>query len=169
MPASTEPRAAQLSVEDQGAIMALLDIPRDAIKFEELNEAVAQTQEVLLRVAQYSQAIQNGQMLCDHPHQIIDLQWQITDLWKMQFLLLQCDYTEMEQRIQIPMNELDEATRRPAAAGTRKELREELEEMTRDARHSAEKVRGLRMQLANALTLAAWGAPAAPQAVEGRG
>jgi hypothetical protein len=41
--------------------------------------------------------------------------------------------------------------------------------MTRDARQSGEEVRGLRTQLANALTLAALAAPAAPQAPEGRG
>jgi hypothetical protein len=41
--------------------------------------------------------------------------------------------------------------------------------MTYDAQQSEEEVRGLRTQVANALTLAAWAAPAAPHAPEDRG
>jgi hypothetical protein len=41
--------------------------------------------------------------------------------------------------------------------------------MTRDARQSGEEVRGLRMQFANALTLAARAVPAASQTPEDRG
>jgi len=41
--------------------------------------------------------------------------------------------------------------------------------MTWDAQQSREEVQGLRMQLANALTLAGSMAPAAPQAPEDRG
>jgi len=164
-----EPRAALVSIEDEGAIMALLDIQRDAIRFEELNEAFAQTQVVLMRVAQYSQPIQEVQMVCEHPQQIIDLQRQITYLQTKQFEPPQYVHIGMEQQIRILTNEQDEVRRRPAAAGTDKELREELAVMTRDAHQSGEEVRGLRTQLANALTLAARAAPAAPQAPEDRG
>ena len=63
-----------MSVEDQGAIMALLTIQRDAMGFEELTEAFAQTEQVLMRVVQYSEPIHEVQMVCEHPQQIIDLQ-----------------------------------------------------------------------------------------------
>jgi len=67
------------------------------------------------------------------------------------------------------MNERDEACGRPAAPGTNKDLRRELEDMTQDARQSAEEASSLRMQLVNALTLAARAAPVARQAPEDRG
>jgi hypothetical protein len=80
-----------VSAEDQGAIMALLDTQGDTIGFEELREAYVQIQQVLMWVVQYSQPMQEVQMVCDHPRQIINLQWQITDLQKNQFLPLQWD------------------------------------------------------------------------------
>jgi len=165
----TEPRAALVSVEDQGTIMALIDIDNDNIGYEQLTEAFVQTQEVLMRVAQYSQPIREVQRVCEHPQQIIDLQRQITDLQARQFLPLQCDHTELEQQIQILRTEQDEALRRPPAPGTNKDLQQELNDMTQDARQSGEEVRGLRTQLANALMLAVRAAPAAPQASEDKG
>jgi hypothetical protein len=66
----------------------------------ELRDVFAQTQEVQMRVAQYSQPIREVQMMCNHPQQIIDLQRQITDLQTKQFLPPQCDHTELEQQIQ---------------------------------------------------------------------
>jgi len=149
--------------------MALIDIDKDNVGSEQLREAFIQTQEVLMRVAQYSQPIREVQMVCEHPQQIIDLQRQITDLQTRQFLPPQCDHTELEQQIQILRNERDEALRRPAAPGTNEDLQQELDDMTQDARQSGEEVRGLRTQLANALTLAARAAPAVPQAPEDRG
>ena len=80
MSQSTEPQAALVSTEDQGTIMALIDVNKDNIGHEQLMEAFAQTQEVLMRVAQYSQPIREVQMVCKHPQQIINLQPQITDL-----------------------------------------------------------------------------------------
>jgi hypothetical protein len=80
MSGSEEPRSALVSVEDQGTIMALLDVQGDAIRFEGLREAYARTQDPLTRMAQYSQTIREVQMVCDHPQQIIDLQRQSTDL-----------------------------------------------------------------------------------------
>jgi len=166
---STEPRAALVSIEDQGTIMALIDIDKDNIGYEQLMETFAQTQEVLMRVAQYSQPIQEVQRICEHPQQIIDLQRQITDLQARQCLPPQCDHTGLEQQIQTLRNKRYEALRRPPAPGTSEDLQQELDDMTRDARQSGEEVRGLRTQLANALTLAARAAPAAPQVPEDRG
>ena len=71
---------ALVSVEDEDTIMALIDIDKDNVGNEQLREAFIQTQEVLMRVAQYSQPIREVQMVCEHPQQIIDLQRQITDL-----------------------------------------------------------------------------------------
>jgi len=122
-----------------------------------------------MRVAQYSQPIREVQMVCEHPQQIIDLQRQITGLQTKQFLPPQCDHTEMEQQIQTLRNERDETLRRPLAPGTDEDLRQELNNMTQDARQSGEEVRSLRTQLANALMLAARTAPAAPQAQEDTG
>jgi hypothetical protein len=169
MSRSTEPQVALVSIEDQGTIMALINIDKDNIGNNQLQEAVIQTQEVLMRVAQYSQPIREVQMVCEHPQQIIDLQWQITDLQTKQFLTPQCDHAEFERQIQTLTNERNKARMRPAAPGTDEDLRQELPDMTRDAQESGEEARGLRMQLANALTLAARAAPAAPQAQEDRG
>jgi hypothetical protein len=47
--------------------MGSIDIQRDAIGFDELNEVYAQPQEVLMRVAVYSQPIRELQMMCNHP------------------------------------------------------------------------------------------------------
>jgi hypothetical protein len=169
MSGSTEPRAALVSVEDLGTITALINLDKDNIGNDQLREAFIQTQEVLIRVAQYSQPIREVQMVCEHPQQIIDLQRQITDLQTQQFLPPQCDHTKLEQQIQTLKNEQDEGLRRPPAPGTNEELQQELDDMTRAARQSGEEVGGLRTQLANALMLAARAAPAAPQAPEDRG
>jgi hypothetical protein len=53
MSGSTEPQAALVSPEDQGTMMALIDMQRDAIRFEQLNKAFATTQGELMWVAQY--------------------------------------------------------------------------------------------------------------------
>jgi hypothetical protein len=149
--------------------MALIDIDKNNTGYEQLQEEFAQTQEVLMRVAQYSEPIREVQMVCDHPQQIIDLQRQITDLQTKQFLPPQCDHTGLEQQIQTLRDEWDEALRRPVAPGTNEDLQQELDDMTRDAQQSGEEVRDLRTQLANALTLAARAVPAAPQTLEDRG
>ena len=149
--------------------MALIDLDKDNMGSEQVKEAFVQTQEVLMQVAQYSQPIREVQMVCEHPQQIIDLQLQITDLQTRQFLPPQCDHTQMEQQIQTLTNERDEARRRPAATGTDEELRQELDVMTRDTQQSGEEACSLRTQLANALTLAARAAPAAPQVPGNRG
>jgi hypothetical protein len=67
MSGSEESRTALVSVEVQGAILALQDGQGDAIRFEELKEAYARILEVLTWVVQYSQPIREGQMVCDHP------------------------------------------------------------------------------------------------------
>jgi hypothetical protein len=163
-----EPRVALESVEDQGTIMALIDLDKENLGNAQIREAFRQTQEVLMRVAQYSQPIREVQMVCEHPQQIIDLQQQVTDLLTKRFLPPQCDHTERERQIQTLGNERDEALRRPSAPGASEKLRQELDDRTRDSLLSGEDVRGLRTQLANASTLAAGAAPTAPRAPEER-
>ena len=145
-----------LSPEDQQTIMTLINIQRDAIGFNELNEAFAETQEVLMRLPQYSQPIPEMQMVCNDSQQIIDLLRQITDLqWKHFIPPPQCDHTELEQRKQTVTDKRDEARGSSAAPGTNEEHRQELAEMTHDAQESGEDVSGLRMQLPSPVTLAA--------------
>jgi hypothetical protein len=107
--------------------------------------------------------------VCNHLHQIIDLQRQITDLQTKHSLPPECDHTESERQIQTLTDERDIAWRRSAAPGIDTKLRQELADMTQDAQPSGEEARSLRTQLGNALTPAARAAPVAPQAPEGRG
>jgi len=122
-----------------------------------------------MRVAQYSQPIREVRMVCKHPQQIIDLQWQITDLQGKQFLPPQCHHRKVERQIRTLIDKRDEARGRPAAPGTNEDLRQEVEAITQNARQSGEETRSLRTQLANALMLTPRVAPAAPQAPEDRG
>jgi hypothetical protein len=156
-------------IEDQGTIMALIDVDKDNVGNEDLREAYIQTQEILMWVAQYSKPIREVQMVCEHPQQIINLQRKITDLQTREFQPPQWDHTEFEQQIPTLRNNRDEALRRPAAPATNEDLQQELDDMIRDARQCVEEVRALRMQLSNALTLAGRAAPAAAQAPEDRG
>lgn len=75
-----ELQVALVSPVDPGTIMALLDLQRDIVRFEEQQDAFRHTQEVMTRVIQFSQTIRNVQMVCKHPQLIINLQRQITDL-----------------------------------------------------------------------------------------
>jgi hypothetical protein len=43
-----------MSIEDQGTIMAIIDLDKESMGSEQIREAFIQTQEVLMRVAQYS-------------------------------------------------------------------------------------------------------------------
>jgi len=164
MSESQEPRAALVSVQDQGTINRILEINLGETTEIESIELLVVTQQVLSRVAQYSQPVREIQQVCNHPAEIADLRNQITILRaQTQPPPLVCDHTGLEQQIQTLRNERDEALRRPVAPGTNEDLQQELDDMTRDARQSGEEVRDLRTQLANALTLAARAAPAAPQ------
>jgi hypothetical protein len=122
MSSSPDPRAALVSVDDQGTIMAIIGLDKEHMGNNQIRKTFIQTQEVWMRVAQYSQPIREVQMVCEHPQLIIDLQRQITDLQTKQFLPPQCNDTEVEQQIQTLRNERDEAWRRTAAPGTNKDL-----------------------------------------------
>jgi hypothetical protein len=54
--------------------MALIDLNQDTMGTEATTDAFVQAQEVMMRIAQYSQAVQTIQAVCDHPEQGIGLQ-----------------------------------------------------------------------------------------------
>jgi len=60
--------------------MAIIGLDKEHMGNGQIQETFIQTQEVLMRVAQYSQPIREVQMVGEYPQQIIDLQRQITDL-----------------------------------------------------------------------------------------
>jgi hypothetical protein len=111
MSTSQEPRAALVSPEDQGTIMAVLDLNKETMGTEATIETFVQAQEVMVRIAQYSQPVRTIQAVCDHPNQIVTLQKQITDLLTQRFLPPSCDHTTFEQQIKHLRDELDEARR----------------------------------------------------------
>jgi hypothetical protein len=170
MSASQEPRAALVSPEDQGTIMALIDLSQETMGTEATTDAFVQAQEEMMRIAQYSQPVRTIQAVCDHPEQIIALQKQVTDLQAKAFLPSpSCDHMTFEQQIQQLRSELDEARKTARTVGTDEDLRRELDDMTRDAREASEDASSLRTQLANALSLAARVAPITPEQQEERG
>lgn len=83
------------------------------------------------------------------------LQKEITDLKLQLFHPPQSDHTEIDCTIWTLTVVRDKARVWPIAPGTEKEVWEKLAAMTRDAQQSGGKVRGLRKQLVNGLTLAA--------------
>jgi hypothetical protein len=170
MSESQEPRAALLSVQDQGTINRILDTNLGETTEVESLELLMVTQQVLSRVAQYSQPVRKIQQVCSHPAEIIDLRNQITILRaQTQPPPLVCDHTNYETQLETVRNELEVARRTPRVAGTDEHVRRELDDMTRDARESSEENRNLRTQFANALSLAARVAPPAPQPEGDRG
>jgi hypothetical protein len=84
MSGTTEPRAALVSFEDQVTIMAFFFVQNDAVDIEEVMEAFVQSQQVVIRAAQYSQPIREVQIVCNLLQHIINLQRQITDQQRKQ-------------------------------------------------------------------------------------
>ena len=170
MSTSQEPRAALVSVQDQVTINRILDTNLGETTDTESIELLMVTQQVLSRVAQYSQPVREIQQVCSHPAEIADLRNQITILQaQTQPPPLVCDHTEYETRLTTLRNELEVARQTPRTAGTDQDLRRELDEITRCAREVSEEGRNLRTELANALSLAARVAPPAPHQPEDRG
>jgi hypothetical protein len=170
MSESQEPRAALVSVQDQGTINRILETNLGETTSTESIELLMVTQQVLSRVAQYSQPVREIQQVCNHPAEIADLRNQVTILRaQTQPAPLVCDHTNYETQLETLRNDLEVARRTPRTAGTDEDLRRELDDMTRDAREASEESRNLRTQLANALSLAARAAPPAPQQQEDRG
>jgi hypothetical protein len=80
MSESQEPRAALVSVQDQESINRILETDLGETTEVESIELLMVTQQILSRVAQYSQPVREIQQVCNHPAEITDLRNQITIL-----------------------------------------------------------------------------------------
>jgi hypothetical protein len=110
MSGSQEPRAALVSVQDQETITRLLETGLDTTTELENLELLMVTQQVLSRVAQYSQPVREIQQVCEPPAEIMDLRNQIMILRaQTQPPSLVCDHTNYEAQLQTLRNELEEA------------------------------------------------------------
>jgi len=155
-----------VSADDQAIIGGIVNRNLLEVEFGERQTLSEKAQDVLQRVAQYTEPAAMAQRVCDPPPQIITLQIQITDLQTQQFLPQDCDHSTFEQQLETLGQELEEARRIPRTVGTDEDLQQGLDAMTRDSRQSRDEVRALRTQLANALSLAARAALAPPQQLE---
>jgi len=162
-------RVALVSADDQDIIGGIVNRYLLEIDFAERQTLLEEAQGVLRRVAQYIEPAAMVQRVCDHPAQITELQKRITDLQIEQFLLPECDHSTFEQQLETLTEQLEESRRTSRTVGTGEDLRQEVEDMIRDARQSGEEVRALRTQLANVLSLAARVALTPPQQPEDSG
>jgi hypothetical protein len=110
MSGSQEPRAALVSVQDQGTINQILDTNlRESTETENV-ELLMVTPQVLSRVAQYSQPVREIQQVCSHPAEITDLRNQITIVRaRTEPDPLLCDHTDYETQLANLRNELEVA------------------------------------------------------------
>jgi len=159
-----------VSVQDQGTINRILETNLGETTETENIALLMVTQQVLSRVAQYSQPVWEIQRVCIHPAEIADLQNQITIFRaQVQPAPPAYDHTDYETQLATLRNELEVARQTPRVEGTDDDIGQELDDMTRDAREANAEAVSLRTQLANALSLAAWAAPTPPQGQEDRG
>jgi len=159
-----------VSVQDQGTINPILETNLGETTETETVELRIVTKQVLSRVAQYSQPVREIQHVYSHPAEITDLRNQITILWaRVQPVPPLCDYTNYETQLAPLQKELEVARRTPRVEGTDDDIRQDLDDMTWDAREGNAEAVSLRTQLANALSLALWAGPIPPQGQEDRG
>jgi hypothetical protein len=170
MSGSQEPRAALVSVQDQGTINRILETNLGETTEAESIELIMVTQQVLSRVAQYSQPVWEIQQVSNHPAEISDLRNQITIFRaRTEPPPIVCDLTDNETQLATLRNQLEEARRTPRVEGTVDKIRQELDDITRDAREANAKALNLRTQLANALSIAVRAALTPPQGQVDRG
>jgi len=162
-------RVALVSVDDQAIIGGIVN--RDLLEIDvgERQKLLEEAEQLLWRVAQYTEPATMVQTVCNYLEQIIALQKQITDLQSQQFLPPECDHSAFEQQLETFSQELEEARRTLRMVGMDEDLQQELDDMTQDARQSAEEVRAVRTQFVNVLSLAARAAPTPPQRLEDQG
>jgi hypothetical protein len=109
MSGSQEPRAALVSVQDQGTINRILETNLGESTETENIEMLMVTQQVLSRVAQYSQPVREIQQVCRHPADIADLCNHITILRaRVEPPPVVCDHTNYETQLASLRNELEE-------------------------------------------------------------
>jgi len=159
-------RVALVSVADQAIIGEIVNRNLLEIDFGERQTSLGEAQVVLRRVVQYTEPAAVVQRVCDHQAQIIRLQKQITNLQSEECLPPECDHSMFKQQFEALRPELEQFRSTPRMVRSDKDLQQELDEMTWNARQSGEEVRALRMQLANALSLASRAAPAPPHQLQ---
>ena len=115
-------RGALVSADDQAIMGRIVNKNLMEIDFAERQAVLGEAQEVVRRVAQYTEPAAILQRVCDHPTQIIGLQTQITDLQTHQFLPPECDHSTFEQLLDTMRQELEEARRIPRTVGTDEDL-----------------------------------------------
>jgi hypothetical protein len=72
----------------------LVDLTKETLVFEALNQEFRKAQKVLIRIGQYTAPVQVQP--CDHRSQILSLQEKVTDLKGKHFLPPTYDHTAME-------------------------------------------------------------------------
>jgi hypothetical protein len=110
MSGSQDLRAALVSVQDQGTINRILETNlRESTETDNF-ELLMVTQQVLSRVAQYSQPVREIQQVCSHPAERADLRIQITTLRaRAERPPILCDHTDYETQLATIRNELEVA------------------------------------------------------------
>ena len=104
-------RVALVSADDQAIIGVIVNKIHMEIDCAERQAVLEDAQEVLRRVAQYTEPAAVVQMVCDHLAQIIALQKQITVLQTEQFLPPEWDHSTLEQQWETLRQELEQARR----------------------------------------------------------
>jgi hypothetical protein len=108
MSGSRQPRAALLSVQDQGTINRILETDLGESTDTENIELLMVTQQVLSSVALYSQPGREIQQVCSHPTEITDLGNPITILrTQTKPTPLVCEHTDYETQLATLQNELE--------------------------------------------------------------
>jgi hypothetical protein len=123
MSESQEPRAALVSVQDQRTINRILETNFGDTTENENLELLMVMQQILNRVAQYSQPVREIQHVCSHPAEITDLRNQITILRaRTEPPPMVCDHTDDETQLATLRNELEVARRTPPHVTAREGL-----------------------------------------------
>jgi len=115
-------RVALVSVDEQAILGGIVNMNLMEINFAGRLAVLEVAQEVLRRVAQYTEPAAIVQRVCDHPAQIITFQKHITDLQTQQFLPPECDHSTFQQQLKAVTQELEEARRTPRMVGTDEDL-----------------------------------------------
>jgi len=133
-------RVALESADDQDIIGGIVNRNLLEIHFGERQTQLEDAQQVLRRVARYTEPTPMVQRVRDHLVQIIAFQKQITDLPTQQFLPPECDHSTFKQQLETLRQEPEEGRRVPRMAGTDEDLQQELDNMTRDTSQWGEEV-----------------------------
>jgi len=135
-----------LSVADQESLNLILGVDIGNTNPQEIEEYLGLAEQILWRMAQYSQPLLVLQRVCSHPKEIALLQRQLVDLQIQQHLPPpDCDRLAYSPTSEGLQNDLEEARRISRAEWTAVEIRQPLDAMTNDIRQSVQEVFNSRM------------------------